>query len=376
MTFKYRSPIDKSINVGGLGSVSSFNEFGGNFPPYGTFLYSVDTSHSENDATGTPFFMPYTTNFYANGQGGEFSQEVWGLQYYPAGWVGSITTNTAQESYSYTTSDNTVVAQTVDVSTETFWNTEDGTGINTPISQGVNYLVIPYQIVQELFDGYAYRWFVDRNASNNGWDFHDYTMYPSYGTNLGQTTDNAQMWINEINNYVTAGTNYYDTLADGYGGSFSSLTNTYWAYGETVLATWDYSDSTSYDGVWTHQSYTNGTWNETRAVMDGPAGTYGNGTYSVVGFSGGSYYAQGTNVVNLSTNPNYVYWDTYQFEDGTGYEENLQWDGMGGFQNSGGQPYGTYYQANTYIGQFYNNGDYITYDLYWDGYGGIWAYPV
>lgn len=347
----------------------------GNFPPYGTFLYSVDSSHTENDAIGTSFFMPFTKNYYANGTGGEYWSEVWGLQYYPAGWVSSVTSNTTQDSYFYTTSDYTSVSGTVDITSETVYNTEDGTGINTPISQGVNYLVSPYQIVHANFDGYAYRWFVERDGNNSGWNFNDYTMYSPYGTGLGQTTDDALIWINEINNYVVAGTNYYDVLADGYGGSFSSLTHTYWAYGETVLASWDYSDGQSYDGTWTNQYYINGQWSETRAVMDGAAGSYGNGTYSVVGFSGGSCCPQGTNIVNLSSTANYVYWDIYQFEDGTGNEENLQWDGMCGFQSSGMQSYGVYYPQNTYIGQFYNNGDYVTYDLYWDGYGGIWAYP-
>lgn len=374
MAFKYRSPNDKSINLGGLGSVSSFNEFGGNFPPYGTFLYSTDTSRFENDAISVQYWMPYTTNFYANGQGGEYWQETWGLQYFPAGWVTSVSINTTQDSWDFYTFDNTHTTGNVDVLQETFHNTEDGTGINTPILYQSVLLTSPYQIIDSYFDGNTFRWYVQRNASNNGNELLDYTMYYQYGYGLGQSYGDAQLWISEASQWVVAGTEYYDNIADGYGGSISNLAYTYWSAGGTLLASWNQGNETAYES-YTQQDYETGRTYQDEAVMDGGS-PYGNGTYSHNFTYYGSYYSTGTFVNSWNSQDNQSSWNEYYFANGTGIQDVVEWNGSGGFQYQWGTAFGTYYPYGIYIGQYWTSYDGNYYELFWDGSGGIISYLV
>ena len=97
-------------------------------PAYGTFLRGpYDTSRTEFDFIGEGYFMPYETNYYANGLGGEYPVEVWGLQYFPAGWRTNrveVTSYTFEiEYYEDQTAVITYAIDKIDY-------IEDGTGIN------------------------------------------------------------------------------------------------------------------------------------------------------------------------------------------------------------------------------------------------------
>ena len=94
-------------------------------PAYGTFLRGPeDTSREESDFVGNLFQMPYETNWYADGLGGEYPVEVWGLQYFPAGWV-TNRVDIVNENFYVEELDVTVTWQTF--ATDSI---EDGTGIN------------------------------------------------------------------------------------------------------------------------------------------------------------------------------------------------------------------------------------------------------
>ena len=374
MTFKYRSPNDKSVNAGGLGSVASFNETQNNYPPYGTILSQSDTSRTEFDSINVGYWMPYTTYTKADGGGGTFNEEVWGLQYLPAGWVSTVyNANDTTLSYDFTLSDSTHVQGSVTTTYETFHVVNDGTGIQTAISQGFTTPYPPTSWVDNFFDGATYRWIVLVNANGDGIDLTDYTMYAPNGTNIGSGTDNASIWVTEVGNYFTCGTVYWTSYSDGYGGSWTDNLY-YWAAPGTEIAIGNSSNAQSFDSNWTNQYYDNGiTWYDA-AIMNG-SGQYGDGTYTwTTGLSAGSYYPLGTQINTIGNNPNYIYWGTmsqYQFEDGTGTYDVLEWDGWGGFMITTYND-SSYEPAWTYIGNF-DEGYGIYFDLWHDGMGGLIA---
>ena len=208
-------------NEGTLNGTSS--EFD-SVPLVGTVLSGpTDTSRYENDYNGTPFYMPYSTTVYADGLGGQYSIETWGLQYYPAGWVTGTTNIDLYASWNYTTQDNTWNTNgTVQYGIENNNNVEDGTGINYLSSTGISYSVSAGQTVASSHQGSpADRYRVVMNAYANGTDFQDYTIYPWYGTNLGGATF-GNNYITTPCSTISAGSwGIPDEFADGYGGSYN-----------------------------------------------------------------------------------------------------------------------------------------------------------
>ena len=97
-------------------------------PAYGTFLSGpTDTSRNEADFVGTEFFMPYSTTVYANGLGGAYAVEVWGLQYFPAGW---ITNRVEVTSYTFEIDYPIDQLAVITYAIDRIDYIEDGTGIN------------------------------------------------------------------------------------------------------------------------------------------------------------------------------------------------------------------------------------------------------
>ena len=125
-------PFKGDMRLGGRHSnVASLNGTASDFvsvPAYGTFLSGpTDTSRNEADFVGALFFMPYETNYYADGLGGEYPVEVWGLQYFPAGWR---TNRVEVTSYTFSITNHQNQISVITYAIDKIDYIEDGTGIN------------------------------------------------------------------------------------------------------------------------------------------------------------------------------------------------------------------------------------------------------
>jgi hypothetical protein len=370
MRFRYRSPFDWSISMGGVGDSVSYVK-PQNCPQAGELIRTEDTSRYVNDYIDQSFWMPYSVPVYTNGNCGEtFGSEVWGLQYLPAGWITNTGTDNISVTWYYSAYNGEITQGTTDIRWSAWQDTEDGTGINyRNYVQSGDYIADGAHIASS-FDGNTYRWFVARSGDSTS--FSDYTMYDPYGTWSYDGSQDAYLYITEIDNSVIAGTENYSSYSDGYGGYYSMTTSVYWYQGGTGLVTINSYNSISQDPL-DQINYANGIINDEVAVMNGGSPN-GDGTYTIQTFSNGSYYPQGEYVRTLADYPNYSYWNSYSFTNGTGTRDDRQWDGNGGFQTASGISYGSY--SYDYIGNYYNEYDYYYYDLYHDGYGGIIAYQT
>jgi hypothetical protein len=356
--------------MGGVGDFVSYVK-SQNCPQAGELIRTDDTSRYVNDAAGQSFWMPYSVPVYTNGNCGEtFGSEVWGLQYLPAGWVTNTGTDNISVTWYYSAYNGEITQGTTDIRWSAWQDTEDGTGINyRNYVQGGDYIADGAHIADN-FDGYTYRWIVARSGDTTS--FSDWTQYDPYGTWSYDGSQDAYLYITEIDNNVIAGTENYSSYSDGYGGYYSTTTSIYWAQGGTHLVTVNSYNSVSQDPL-DQIDYANGIINDEVAVMNGGS-PYGDGIYTIQTFSNGSYYPQGEYLRTLADYPNYSYWNSYSFTNGTGTRDERQWDGNGEFQTAYGISYGSY--SYDYIGNYYNEWDYYYYDLYHDGYGGIVAYQT
>ena len=205
------------------GTVSDFS-----VPAYGTVISGpTDTSRNELDYAGAPFFMPYSTTVYANGVGGTYSVETWGLQYLPAGWrtgtgTGSLEVQVSELGGSY-----------YNAGSYTFYYQEDGTGINY-IGETYSTSYYPNGQWFASSNNYGYYW----NGTGGYYSNYEAPSYPSYGTYL----DGGSVDINFTTPYgpspctYAVGTYSYSNYADGNGGSYTESSESYLPYG-TVLGT-------------------------------------------------------------------------------------------------------------------------------------------
>ena len=204
-------------------------------PAYGTVISGpTDTSRYVNDYLGTPFYMPYSTTVYANGTGGTYSVETWGLQYFPAGYVTSQTIVQLDLTWLYSLANSAHQPNgTINYGHDTFNNIEDGTGINYSalVSTTLNYT--NGQIIQsDTFSTGADRYRVMFNATGPTTSLQDFTMYPEYGIINGYSSGNLT-YVAPCQTF-NIGTYSSPNLADGYGGeSPGDATNNY--YGATYL---------------------------------------------------------------------------------------------------------------------------------------------
>ena len=371
MRFRYRSPFDWSISMGGVGDSVSYVKPQNNCPQAGQLIRTEDTSRYVNDYIDQSFWMPYSVPVYTNGSCGEtYGSEVWGLEYLPAGWVTNTGTDTITATWNYTTSNYQNVSGSADLRWSAWQDTEDGTGINyRNYVQGGDYIADGAHIT-DSFDGNTYRWFVARSGDSTS--FSDYTMYDPYGVWSYDGSQDAYLYIEETQSSVMAGTENYSSYSDGYGGYYQMTNSVDWYPGGTGLVTINSYNNISEDPL-DQINYDNGTISNEVAVMNGGSPN-GDGTYTIQTFTDGSYYPQGEYIRTLADYPNYSYWNDYSFTNGTGVRTDRQWDGNGGFQTQNDVYYGSY--STDYIGNYYNSYDGNYYDLYHDGYGGIIAYQT
>lgn len=214
--------ISSGISRNGFGSIVSFPSV--SFPAYGTVISGpTDTSRNEFDFGGFAFFMPYSTIVYADGIGGTYSTETWGLQYFPAGW------RTGSGSTDY----NVNVQQLggyFKAGEDFFYYIEDGTGIN--YIGGIAGVLSRYAYGTSIGSANDYNYFWDGNGSY----YNTYTpSYPSYGTFIDGSSGNVYFTTPSCGDYVV-GTYSYNNYHDGNGGTYMVGGESYLAYG-TVLGT-------------------------------------------------------------------------------------------------------------------------------------------
>jgi hypothetical protein len=222
-------PLKGYHRVGGPNATLTELGFGGHgtpsqqYPAAGTYLRTDDTSRYENDYVGQPHWMPYSTDVYANGLGGEYGVENWQLQYLPAGWVTGIG---EIDHYIYVAE----AGQNVLVGTDTVYNTEDGTGINSPVTMGPaqrpnqgDLLVGPYGSAYPLTSSYY-------DNSDNTWHYpetgvyvRDYAYYNSpndsyyiqNGYDSGSNYPDGTFIVDQPDSYVEVPTGSGNTYFDG-----------------------------------------------------------------------------------------------------------------------------------------------------------------
>lgn len=195
----------------------------------GTLLSGpIDTSRYESDYVGNSFYMPYSESVYADGLGGEYSVETWGLQYLPAGWVTNQADTPITVDGNFVTSSGQSVGTTYNVGSSTVTYVEDGTGINTPYyvnAYSENYTELASQLDAYDNDGNpVYRWqivYVHPQAVLSV----DNTSYAPYGQYLGSGGNDLTASYGNCGGYFTYGSYNYTTYTNGTGGSYDSVSS-------------------------------------------------------------------------------------------------------------------------------------------------------
>lgn len=200
-------------------------------PVVGTVLSGpTDTSRYVNDYLGTPFYMPYSTTVYADGLGGQTSVETWGLQYYPAGWVTTISSTSQFVAWGFaTTSESLTTNGVLEWGLITDKHVEDGTGINYTAYLSTTCDFTDGQVLasDQVGTG-ADRYRVTFDLASKTATFHDFTIYPANGTINGYSSGNLT-YVAPCQTF-DIGTYSIPNLADGYGGEVAgSTTNNYYA---------------------------------------------------------------------------------------------------------------------------------------------------
>lgn len=426
-------PHDNEANLNGTSS-----DFDGVLAAGTVVDGPIDTSRTEYDYVGNGFIMPYSTMVYADGLGGTYSVETWGLQYLPAGWV---TDEYVVDHTIYITE----IDQNVTAGYDTFRNIEDGTGINTASLYGVvrpadgdsvygpfgdstdetaSYYDYNTSTTETVPNGKVYRQAYVYSTSEpteyvlgtvyvSGSYFADGTLVadqpdsqvevPTGSNNYYHDgNDNRYEWdgngnivyrysgLNPYGTFITsdADNNYY---WDGNGGYYAASigncpeSGSLIASGQGTNSTYVWEENTSYD---------NGTYNWSE-YTDGSCGSYTTsdtpsylGSGQTLGVSPTRPYG-----VDETTTWNAGTWSTGRsypiayLSDGVGgyYEAMHSEPTLGGFYSLGTTIYSEGYAENTFTlymsdgttSYVIGNGT-ATYTLHyiWDGYGGVISGPT
>jgi hypothetical protein len=354
-------PLKGYHRVGGPNATLTELGFGGSggdlIPIAGTFLRGpVDTSRNENDFLGNPFYMPYSTTYYADGLGGEYGTETWGLQYLPAGWVTG--TGTVQHSIYITEADYNAPA-----GDDLTYYIEDGTGINYQsglqgaLSRPNNGDVIcgpigePYSAFSSYFDGFSN----ETVTVDSGLLVQDYAIY-----------DNTVVAEYSITRYIVSGNYYPDGtfVADQPDSSPevpSGSGNTFFD-GNDNRTEWDGNGNTifRYSGLYTHGTfiydYDNNHW-----YWDGAGGWYSESIDY-------GYPPYGTELVAAQSGNYTISTNCGEMIVGDWYDDADYADGNGGYYNDGTSYY-NYYSNGTQVGNCNLN------NYFADGSGGYYTEP-
>lgn len=336
-------------------------------PEAGTILSGpTDTSRYVMDYVGNSFYMPYSTTVYANGLGGEYPVETWGLQYYPAGWVTGVTdTPISIEVYAVLSSGQSVGPYNLQVGTSYIYNTEDGTGINYPAYYD-SYSYSYGQEIEGLYDAEVngvpvYRWQI-QFQNGSAVVAIDNLTHPAANQTVGFGSNDVTMTIGDCEAEYVWGYYYYTTYTDGTGGYYSVNSSTNesrtigsyigecngqfyyyngqgtsvtgcppagwtWSDSTTSSLTWYYPDTGSYGGEWTYSyggcSYTaDGNCGTSNQACGGWNASYGeqiaSGSYSSFSWDGG--YDEWGNQTGWSYT---TYW-THRYNGSGGYYTDTQ----------------------------------------------------
>ena len=426
-------PFKGDMRLGGRHSnVASLNGTASDLdgvPAYGTFLHGPDdTSRTEYDFIGEPYYMPYETNWYADGLGGEYSTETWGLQYFPAEWVtnrvytpenddtltvyplgGEPCIFTIATVYTDYVEDGTGINYTSDGSQETA-NEGDFICQDVTLSPYVGFELVdiagtsvpPYQSF--------YRYIYDGQGGAESVFADDAKVYYTNGANTGVTVPETFGVVlvegNEPTLFPTGRTVNYRW--DGDGGFYGVATGTYTAAGTLFYTTGaigtqtpvqvpsgsgDYFDSEVSYGRYYHDgtggfSYDDNDWeyypNETFISNDylphhvevpsGSINTFNNGMYDRYEWNGtggfttllslGSFYPAGTQITLVGEDVPVPEEATYDFFF-NGKSTRYNWNGSGGYVSGG--LVGSYFANGTFI----HTANGVSY--YWEGDGSYYT---
>jgi hypothetical protein len=334
--------FNRLLRTGGIGNsfVDSLSWGGATAPAcpdVGIFLRSQDTSRTEYDVLGQPFWMPYTTSWYTDGSCGETSSEVWGLQYFPAGWV---TSSWNIDIYVTPYGSNSFI-----IGQDEIRSIEDGTGINT---------TMPYQAVYRLPYGTLLTWV------ENSSPFEAMSGY----------------WDNFTGNFTTVPAGYYLRNAYLFDGSNGYFTGSYIYSGQPYPdGTYIADQQDSYPQIPSGSGNTFWDGNDNRIEWDGngnavfrSSGLYANGTfitsdgsYEYYWDGAGSYYSfaiyyppYGTLLVPEQSGNYIINTDCGDMIVGDWVDDADYADGMGGIYNNYTSYY-NYYTYGTYVGNCNGN---------------------
>lgn len=373
MTFKYRSPADLSINIGGLGWFVSYVTPQQNCPAAGTFIRYNDTSRYEYDVVNQQFWMPYNTEVLTDGNCGEMlGSEIWGLQYLPAGWV---TASSLVDKYVYPYGSSNFV-----VGVDEVRSVEDGTGINN---------TMPYQSISRVADGTWLMWVENSSPYEGVTSYYDYYTSNTVMVNQGVYLQNAYLYDAPSDNYRTgpylySGTYYPDTtyIADQPDSSVEvpSGSGNYFFDGNDNRYEWDGNGNAvfRYSGLYGYGTYIY-QYGDYNYYWDGSAGYYSE-------YVGSPYPPYGT-ILDSGGSSSQLTWYSPDGNSGTwtysssGYTTYA--DGNGGsWTDSGGWSanYGEYITSGSYSydtgstdewgNPVYANG---SYSICYDGNGGYYT---
>lgn len=346
--------FNRPLKTGGIGNsfVDSLS-WGGvtapTCPDAGIFLRSQDTSRPEYDFVGQGFIMPYTTSWYTDGNCGETSSEVWGLQYLPAGWVTAVFISDVYV--------NPYGSNSFLVGQDEARSTEDGTGINS---------TLPYQSLYRLPYGTWLMWtemsvpFEAYSSYYNNFDTTTVTVYAGYYLQEAYLFDGSNGYY--TGNYIYSGAPYPDGTyiadqPDSYPEIPTGSGNTFFDGNDNRIE-WDGSGNAvfRYSGL-----YPNGTY----ITSDGSYDYYWDGA--------GSYYAvsiyyipYGTLLVAESSGNNSIQTDCGSMTTGSWFDDADYADGAGGTYNDN-TSYSNYEVNGTLVGNC-NGNNYFS-----DGSGGYYT---
>ena len=230
MLNKLFSRIGKSIAPSGGGVVSAVSAKKEGNLPYGTFVSEETIIYFTDVATVNTAIGTFYRTRYADGNGGTYFIDS-SVTYYEYG------TTLRTDNGEYTVN---ICSGTFSVGSWGVTYYSDGVGGYFQYG-GVSYL--PYGTYITSCDGY------DHYSDGNGSSYSQggYSA-PSDGTLLtSSSSDITYYFSNEfISTNLVVGSSYYNTYADGTGGSYSESGSNYVSYGTQLGSYYDYNSYTTY----------------------------------------------------------------------------------------------------------------------------------
>ena len=289
---------------------------GGNYPPYGTFLYSNCTASSGTDAQGTLWNGSWTlTSYYADGVGGSYSSPSPPNTppcYYPSGYVSRD--SSVSNSLNWTAGNGATGVFTYYQAWD--YDTQNGAGGYTNFTGGFSYSA-GYVIYSYTTTGGNYTVYYD-----GGSGYYEGFTPPAAGTYLYDTCAFAYI-VDAVGTSWATNADYSYVYADGNGGTYYYLvgrnSNGCWyPYGFVVSRDVSTQSLTYQDENWNSQSWIYSTsWTNWTAQGDG---------------------AQVSTIGEDRAATGYVFYShSYPYNEGTVWLTNYYYDGYSGYYTYGNE---------------------------------------